>query len=110
MDPLKLQAVREVLADVAPAAFAGASDPTRWPKLEISPSRTVRRIQAAVSPDCAYRLVRAAIGAARDRIYLYIYNASAPHLLELLGQAKGRGVQIRIMYDARTPATTNGGN
>jgi cardiolipin synthase len=100
MDPVKLLAVREAAGMWLADSFAsGSFDPDRQPLLEITASDTVRHMQAAVSPDCAFRLVKAAMDSAQSEICLYIYNASADHLLDLLSQAKDRGVHVRIMYD-----------
>lgn len=77
----------------------GGLDTTRQPRLSIVTQKAVTQIQAAVSPDCSYRLVKAAIDAAQEEICLYIYNVSAEHMLDLLRQAKARGVHIRLMYD-----------
>ncbi len=102
MDPIRLQALRENAAVWTAATFAGgAGNPDRQPHLEISPSTSVATMQAAVSPDCSYRLVKAAIDAAEREICFYIYNVSADHLLQLLRDAKERGVHIRLMYDTR---------
>ncbi|MFN8441233.1 MAG: phospholipase D-like domain-containing protein [Caldilineaceae bacterium] len=77
----------------------GSLDVQRQPHLRISTQKAVAQIQAAVSPDCSYRLVKAAVEAAQREICLYIYNVSAEHMLDLLRQAKTRGVHIRLMYD-----------
>jgi phosphatidylserine/phosphatidylglycerophosphate/cardiolipin synthase-like enzyme len=99
MDPIKLQAVRDAAQGWQEAQFAyGTFDPSRQPLLDITACQ-VKKMQAAVSPDCSYRLVEAAISAASDDICLYIYNVSADHMVELLRKAKERGVHIRIMYD-----------
>ena len=100
MDPFKLQAVREASVDWLSENFAlGTFDPERQPEVLITPSLTVTQMQVGVSPDCSYRLVKAAIDAAQETIDFYIYNASADYLLDLLRQARDRGVKIRLMYD-----------
>jgi len=76
-----------------------ASDLSRQPEIRIRSSTTVRHLQAGVSPDCSYRLVKAAVDAAQHDLSFYIYNISAPHLLNLLRGAQERGVQIRVMVD-----------
>jgi phosphatidylserine/phosphatidylglycerophosphate/cardiolipin synthase-like enzyme len=101
--PLNTAGLRALQRDTAiwdAASFAArGADLGRQPRLKIKPSLKVTKIQAAVSPDCTYRLVKAAIDAAQSEICFYIYNASADHLLDLLRRAKARGVQIRLMYD-----------
>src|SRR5215213_1388177 len=99
MDPLKLQAVVEKNAMDRQGVY-GVFDPARVPQLSIHSFNQVRHVSAAVSPDCSYRLVRDALNAAEETIDLYIYNLSAEHLLDLLSDAKQRGVAIRLMYDA----------
>jgi phosphatidylserine/phosphatidylglycerophosphate/cardiolipin synthase-like enzyme len=100
MDPVKLQAVREAAETLLAQSFAyGSFNPARQPELTITASENVKKMQAAVSPDCSYRLVKATIEAAEHEICLYIYNVSADHLVDLLRDAKNRGVHIRIMYD-----------
>lgn len=100
MDTVKLQTVRETSEAWLTQSFAhGSFDPARQPQLSIAASDKVKKMQAAVSPDCSYRLVQEAIEAAQNEICLYIYNVSADHLLDLLRSAKNRGVHIRIMYD-----------
>lgn len=71
----------------------------RQPNLTPTTFTSVQQVQAAVSPDCSYRLVEAALRQAQQEICLYIYNISADHLLELLREAQERGVHIRLMYD-----------
>lgn len=77
----------------------GHFDADRVPKLTITSFEGVKDIRLSVSPDCSYRLVRDALAAAKTSIDLYIYNASADHMLDLLHEAKARGVAIRVMYD-----------
>jgi len=89
------------LVDTSPAETLAlaASDLSRQPEIHIRSSTTVRHLQAGVSPDCSYRLVKAAVDAAQHDISFYIYNISAPHLLDLLRSAQERGVRIRVMVD-----------
>ena len=99
MDSSKIQELREAAETWLSEKFAyGSFDPERQPHLSITASN-VRKIQAAVSPDCSYRLVKAAMEAAQHEICFYIYNVSADHLLDLLRNAKKRGVRIRLMFD-----------
>jgi phosphatidylserine/phosphatidylglycerophosphate/cardiolipin synthase-like enzyme len=100
MDKQGIQALRTGTTEwVAAAVSASSSESDRQPKIIIRSSRTVKKIQVGVSPDCSYRLVKAAIETAKKEICLYIYNVSADHMLDLLRQAKARQVAIRIMYD-----------
>lgn len=77
----------------------GFFDAERVPPFDEQVFQNVKKLKAAVSPDCSYRLIRDAINAAVNTIDLYIYNISAEHLLKLLQGAKERQVTIRIMYD-----------
>jgi len=78
----------------------------RKPELEFQTFNGPNDVRAAVSPDCSFELVKAAIETAASTLDVYIYNVSAPHLLKLLSDAKARGVAVRVMYDAKD---TNGG-
>jgi cardiolipin synthase len=100
MDFQKLQKAREASESWLAEKFAyGSFNPDLMPDIHIIASNNVRIITASVSPDCSYRLVKAAIEAAKNEICMYIYNISADHLLDLLRQAKARNVNIRLMYD-----------
>jgi hypothetical protein len=101
-DSVKLEALREATDAWLSEKFAyGSFDPDRQPVLSIVASHNVKKMQAAVSPDCSYRLVKAAMEAAQDEICFYIYNVSADHLVDLLRNARDRGVRIRLMYDVK---------
>jgi phosphatidylserine/phosphatidylglycerophosphate/cardiolipin synthase-like enzyme len=76
-----------------------AFQPDRVPILRVASVIDATEIVAAVSPDSSYRMVKAAIDAAIERIDLYIYNLSADHLVALLQGALDRHVAVRIMYD-----------
>lgn len=98
MNPADLQAVVSKNAEEKQGVY-GVFDPARIPDLQIKTFGGLKGVRAAVSPDCSYRLVRDALNAAGETLDLYIYNLSADHLLELLRNAKDRGVAVRIMYD-----------
>lgn len=99
MPSTDLEELREASAAWEAANLGQVSfDLQRQPHLTIR-SAKVSKMEAAVSPDCAYFLVADAIATAQHEICLYIYNASAPHMLDLLRAAKDRGVRIRLMYD-----------
>lgn len=85
-------------AEDAVALTVGKFDKSRWPVLTFS-EFNVARATAAVSPDCSYRFLKKAIDAATSTLLLYIYDASAPYLFDLLAAGKARGVKIRAMYD-----------
>src|SRR5687768_9984248 len=78
-------------AEDAVALTVGRFDKSRWPALTF-PTFDVRGASAAVSPDCSYRFLKKAIDAAQSTLLLYIYDVSAPYLLDLLKAAKARGV------------------
>jgi phosphatidylserine/phosphatidylglycerophosphate/cardiolipin synthase-like enzyme len=94
--------VLEAQADQWTVASFGALsfDPSRMPAVDVGSVHGSLDAHAAVSPDCSYRLVKAALDSAREEILLYIYNLSAEHLLQLLTDARQRGVGLRIMYDS----------
>jgi phosphatidylserine/phosphatidylglycerophosphate/cardiolipin synthase-like enzyme len=54
-----------------------------------------------VSPDCSFELLKAALDEATSELLIYIYNVSAPHVLERIAAARDRGAKVRIMYDAK---------
>jgi phosphatidylserine/phosphatidylglycerophosphate/cardiolipin synthase-like enzyme len=74
-------------------------DPTRIPQIEVQAVEGAMPVEAAVSPDSSYRLVRSALERAEREVLLYIYNVSAEHMLDLLRDCLSRGVSVRIMYD-----------
>lgn len=72
------------------------------PKLPVAPAWfDVEKGEIAVSPDCSYQLVAAALRRAKKNLLVYIYNLSAPHLLDELTAAKQRGVTVRVMFDTK---------
>ena len=54
-----------------------------------------------MSPDCSFELLKAALDAATSELLIYIYNVSAPHIIERIAAARDRGAKVRIMYDAK---------
>ncbi len=80
------------------ALTVGKFDKSRWPVLTF-PTFDIRHVIAAVSPDCSYRFLKTTIDAAKKTLLIYIYDISAPYLLEILQSAKDRGVKIKAMYD-----------
>jgi phosphatidylserine/phosphatidylglycerophosphate/cardiolipin synthase-like enzyme len=73
-------------------------DPSRIPTLDAR-TFTARAFELAVSPDSSYPFIERAIQSARRELCLYIYNISAPYLLDLLADRVANGVAVRIMYD-----------
>lgn len=98
MDPLETPSPLEENLASKQEVFS-VFDPDRVPELEIRAFTDVQNIRLAVSPDCSYRLVRDALARANESLDIYIYNASADHLLDLVREAKDRSVTVRIMYD-----------
>src|SRR5262245_51274908 len=76
-------------------------DPRRMPKLKFA-SFAISGSTCAVSPDSSYLFLKDAIEQADKTLLLYIYDLSAPYLVDLLREAKKRGVKIRAMYDANS--------
>ena len=79
------------------ALTIGKFDPARMPKLTFTNFPVTSAI-AAVSPDSSFLFLKSAIDKATTSLILYIYDVSAPYLLDLLAAAKGRGVKIRAMW------------
>lgn len=69
------------------------------PTLDFKDFSGAIQLQAAVSPDCSYQLVAAAMETAGATVDAYIYSISAPWLMQLLADARDRGVKVRVMYD-----------
>jgi phosphatidylserine/phosphatidylglycerophosphate/cardiolipin synthase-like enzyme len=103
IDPRKFKAAAALARDLddSLALTIGRFDKSRWPALTF-PTFAVTGAVAAVSPDCSYRFLKKAIDAAQTSLLLYIYDASAPYLFDLLAAAKARGVKIKSMYDANS--------
>jgi phosphatidylserine/phosphatidylglycerophosphate/cardiolipin synthase-like enzyme len=74
-------------------------DPARVPQVKVDSVVEPAEINAAVSPDASYRLVKAALDAAEESLDLYIYNVSADHMVAMLADCLARGVALRLMYD-----------
>lgn len=83
------------------ALTVGRFDPTRMPALSFK-DFPVAGVTAAVSPDSSFLFLKRFIDRAKSTLILYIYDVSAPYLLDLLANAKGRGVKIRAMFDANS--------
>ena len=81
---------------------ASRGDLSRQPKLAIR-SFAVSAAQAAVSPDCSYRLLVAALESAKRSITAYVYNIGAPFLLDILKAKHAAKVKVRVMVDANDP-------
>src|SRR5262249_28972861 len=100
INPKKFRAAVALPAEAedAVALTTGRFDKSRWPALTFS-SFAVQRATAAVSPDCSFRFLKKAIDSAQSTLLLYIYDISAPYLIDLLRAARDRGVKIKSMYD-----------
>ena len=103
--PVNSSSMDLVDTSLAETLALSACDPSRQPQIDTSFSTTVTSLQTGVSPDCSYRLVKAAVDAAQHDLCFYIYNISAPYLLDLLCSAKERGVHVRVMYDVSDSGT-----
>jgi phosphatidylserine/phosphatidylglycerophosphate/cardiolipin synthase-like enzyme len=101
MDPTKLENARALATQFLATSVAATAglDASRRPQLKLPSVFRVNAFDVAVSPDGGYPLVRDAISSAQREICLYIYNATAPHLLNLLTAARDRGVKVKVMYD-----------
>jgi phosphatidylserine/phosphatidylglycerophosphate/cardiolipin synthase-like enzyme len=90
--------------DETPLAAEFGIDLDRKPELDLTKFSGAHDVRAAVSPDCSFELLKDFVELAQSELIVYIYNVSAPHILNLLAAAKQRGVAIRIMYDAKDTA------
>jgi phosphatidylserine/phosphatidylglycerophosphate/cardiolipin synthase-like enzyme len=99
------EAVRMARAIEEPLGLTvGRFDPKRMPKLTFNDFQTASAT-VAVSPDSSFRFLKHFIDQAKSTLILYIYDVSAPYLLDLLAAAKSRGVKIRAMFDANFGGT-----
>ena len=73
----------------------------RKPDLDLRTFTGTHNIRAGVSPDCSFELLQAALDVATSELLVYIYNVSAPHIIERIAAARDRGAKVRIMYDAK---------
>ena len=99
VDLAKLDQIEQELTEFEQRQELGHFDPGRMPRIDIRAVEKVTDFHMAVSPDCSYRLVKSTIDQAEEELLVYIYNLSADYLLDLLRDAKRRGVTIRLMYD-----------
>jgi cardiolipin synthase len=81
-------------------ATAFGIDPGRQPVIALKTFTGTHDVRAAVSPDCSFELLKAALDEATSELLVYIYNVSAPHIIERIAAARDRGATVQIMYDA----------
>ena len=72
-------------------ATAFGIDLSRKPELDLKTFTGPHDVRAGVSPDCSFELLKSALDAATSELLIYIYNVSAPHILELIAAARDRG-------------------
>lgn len=84
------------------AAATKAADLSRQPKLDIKQFQ-ISDFEAAVSPDCSYRLMAKALKSAKTELLVYLYNIGADHMRALLAEALERKVSVRVMIDRNDP-------
>jgi phosphatidylserine/phosphatidylglycerophosphate/cardiolipin synthase-like enzyme len=84
-----------------PDATSFGIDLDRRPDLDLKTFTGTHNVRAGVSPDCSYELLKATLDEATSELLIYIYNVSAPHVLECIADARDRGAAVWIMYDAK---------
>ena len=89
-------------ASALTVSSAKSADLSRQPKIDIQRFQ-VADFEAAVSPDCSYRLIAKALKSAKKEILVYLYNIGADHLRLLLSDAVARRVAVRVMIDRNDP-------
>ena len=101
IDFARLKRIADEVDQLQAAQGLGKFDPGRQPNI-VFPTQPwlCTALDAAVSPDCSYRLIEAAINESQSKLLVYVYEISADYLIDLLTKAKERGVGIRLMYDA----------
>jgi cardiolipin synthase len=78
----------------------GRFTPERMPVINLPPAPLPgSAFRAAVSPDCTYRLISAALKEAKKTLLVYVYEIHAAYMVALVTEAHARGTKIRLMYD-----------
>lgn len=99
MDAAKLAELKAKWADVEEPLQLGRFNPDLIPELTFQTFEGDISIEAAVSPDCGFRLLRSAIRAADETLDVYIYNISAEHIIEEIEAKVDAELTVRLMYD-----------
>src|SRR5262249_27433088 len=99
MDASKIAELRAKWAEVEEPLQLGKFNPDLIPKLELKSFQGPITVETAVSPDCGFRLLKAAMESATTSLDIYIYNISAEHILEIIEQKVKDGLTVRLMYD-----------
>lgn len=86
-------------AEIEEPLQLGKFNPDLIPKLDLKSFNGTMKIGAAVSPDCGFRLLKAAMESAQTSLDIYIYNISAEHIIEIIEAKVAAGVKVRLMYD-----------
>lgn len=84
-----------------PSLEAAEPPVSTFPRIDIVPlPGPMTEARAFVSPDCSYANLKLLLDEAQESLLIYIYNFTADYLLDLVRSAVGRGVDVKIMYDA----------
>src|SRR5690348_14812063 len=100
IDFARLKKVADQVDALQQGQQLGKFRPNRIPPINL-PAAPLRcsSFQAGVSPDCTYRLISAALEEAEETLLVYVYEIHADYMVDLVKQAHGKGVKIRLMYD-----------
>jgi len=99
MDPAKVAELRDKWADVEEPLTLGRFNPDLIPELDLRSFDGPISVEAAVSPDCGFRLLKTSMEAANSSLDIYIYNISAEHIIEIVEGKVEDDLDVRLMYD-----------
>ncbi|MGY3133455.1 phosphatidylserine/phosphatidylglycerophosphate/cardiolipin synthase-like enzyme [Bradyrhizobium sp. USDA 4501] len=100
IDFARLKKVADQVDALQQGQLLGKFRPDRIPKI-VFPAAPLScsAFEAAVSPDCTYRLISAALEEAKHTLLVYVYEIHAEYLVDLVKQAHAKGAKVRLMYD-----------
>ncbi|WP_316188713.1 phospholipase D-like domain-containing protein [Bradyrhizobium sp. SZCCHNS1054] len=100
IDFARLQEIAKKVDTLQQGQLLGKFNPGRIPKITFpSAPLSCSAFETAVSPDCTYRLISAALEEAKHTLLVYVYEIHAEYMVDLVKQAHAKGAKIRLMYD-----------
>lgn len=100
LDFARLQDIAKKVEALQQGQFIGKFRPERIPQIAFPTAPlSCSAFEAAVSPDCTYRLISAALEEAKHTLLVYVYEIHAEYLVDLVKQAHAKGAKVRLMYD-----------
>jgi phosphatidylserine/phosphatidylglycerophosphate/cardiolipin synthase-like enzyme len=100
IDFARLKKVADQVDEIQQGQLLGKFRPDRIPKINFPAAPfSCSAFEAAVSPDCTYRLISAALEETKHTLLVYVYEIHAEYMVDLVKQAHANGAKIRLMYD-----------